>query len=66
MHTRHEALVLSNLRDHGPCALRDLAVDSGLNLGQLRYALVRPMEEGLVVMDSGQGARTTGYRLAPR
>lgn len=62
--TRHEPLVLRALVERGPCSLRDLVGATGLNAGQLRYALARPLGEGLVVMNGGQGSRSTTYRVA--
>lgn len=61
--TRHEPLVLGALESGAQLSLRDLANTTGLNAGQLRYALARPLEEGVVIMDGGQGSRTTTYRL---
>ncbi|WP_238147996.1 ATP-binding protein [Rothia halotolerans] len=61
--TVHEERILATLRDHGPIALKDLAARTGLNSGQVRYALALPLAEGVVAMSGGQGHRSTLYRL---
>lgn len=63
--TRHEARVLRALGDHTAMSLRDIMAATGLTAGQVRYALALPVEEGLVVMEGGQGSRRTAYRRSP-
>ncbi|WP_462418835.1 ATP-binding protein [Kytococcus sp. Marseille-QA3725] len=62
--TRHEARVLRTLSHSEGISIHDLAAESSLNIGQVRYALKRPLAEGVVLMEGRQGDRTTTYRLA--
>lgn len=63
--TRHEHRLLGVLADRGPLSIKELATAADLNIGQARYALARPLEEGVVQMDGGQGRKSTRYVLAP-
>lgn len=62
--TRHEHAVLAALvRMPDGATLRALTSVTGLTDRQVRYALRLPLDEGIVVMDGGQGNRQTAYRL---
>ncbi|XJN90579.1 ATP-binding protein [Micrococcus luteus] len=62
--TRHEHAVLAALvRMPDGATLRALTSATGLTDRQVRYALRLPLDEGIVVMDGGQGNRQTAYRL---
>ena len=61
--TRHESHVLRLLVESGAMPIRELARTAGLSVSQIRYALARPIAEGLVVMEGRQGQRDTRYRV---
>lgn len=62
--TVNEPVVLSALvRNPGPHTIHELAAATGLTLGQLRYALAKPLREGIVVMEGGQGLKSTRYSV---
>lgn len=61
--TVNEGRVLAALGADGALSLQELGERVGLSLGQVRYALSRPLEEGIVVMIGGQGSRTTRYHI---
>lgn len=64
--TRNEQTVIRAIHDAHDPSIHDLVSTTSLSIGQIRYALAGPIAEGLVIMDGGQGARTTVYRLAHR
>lgn len=49
----------------GGTTVSALRGDTGLSARQVRYALNRMMQAGLVAMDGGQGHRSTTYRRLP-
>lgn len=62
--TRNEPAVLSALAAASAAlTIHDLISQSGLNDTQVRYALQQPILDGIVVMDGGQGHKSTTYRL---
>ena len=61
--TRNEHLVISELfRTDGSLTMQELSQMTGLSIGQVRYALARPVEEGVVLMEGGPG-KLTHYQL---
>lgn len=62
--TRHEPLVLAALATADGLTLAEVLARTGLNRQQVRYALRRPLAEGLVVMAGGRGRQDTRYRMA--
>ncbi|MGL4831888.1 MAG: ATP-binding protein [Propionibacteriaceae bacterium] len=60
--TRNEAIVLDALRD-GDLTINEIQERTSLSLGQIRYALALPLQEGLVLMNGKQGDRSTRYQL---
>ena len=63
--TRNElrVMMLLTLNPSGLSA-QQIADTTGLNIRQVRYALARPSQEGLITVLGGQGVRSTRYRLA--
>lgn len=47
----------------GPLTIHELVAATGMTIGQIRYALARPLVECIVVMDGRQGLKSTRYRL---
>ncbi|WP_130866500.1 ATP-binding protein [Acidipropionibacterium timonense] len=63
--TRNVERVLGALRADDDLTIHDLVRNTGLTIGQVRYALRAPLAEGIVVMAGGQGVRSTTYRITP-
>lgn len=63
--TRHEPAVLAALSSSHGLSIHAVAAAAQLKVAQVRYALARPLAEELVIMEGGQGQKTTTYRLAP-
>lgn len=61
--TKNEPAVIDVLADRGAASIRELQSATGLTMSQVRYALARPLEAGLVEMDGSQGRQNTVYRL---
>lgn len=62
--TKHEATVLQAVATWvDGVTLRDVSEQVGLSERQVRYALARPLAEGIVEMQGRQGNRRTTYRL---
>ncbi|RAV31907.1 AAA family ATPase [Corynebacterium heidelbergense] len=62
--TRHEPRLIEAFAQAGhPLDIHELCSRTGLTIGQVRYALSRPIDEGLIIMEGRQGARNTHYRL---
>lgn len=62
--TRHEWDLVRALSATDSLTIHELAASTNLSLSQVRYALRRPTDEGLIIMDGRQGVRSTTYRLA--
>ncbi|EFG47983.1 divergent AAA domain protein [Brevibacterium mcbrellneri ATCC 49030] len=60
--TKNEATVLGALA-MGPLDIHALAEASNLTIGQVRYALRRPLQENIVAMEGRQGIKSTRYSL---
>lgn len=62
--TINEPRVLSALfHSTHPLSVSMIADATGLDIRQIRYALKRPLEEGLVKRNGGQGSKKTTYQL---
>lgn len=61
--TRNEPRVLAVVSEGGALTIQEIAQRTGLNLRQVRYALERPLAEGIVLMEGKQGQKTTRYTL---
>lgn len=61
--TKNEPLVLRVLDAEGVASFQTMLSASGLTQGQLRYALARSLETGVVEMVGAQGRKDTVYRL---
>lgn len=62
--TRNEYRTLAALAAAtGPLTIHELVAATGMTIGQIRYALARPLVEGIVVMDGRQGLKSTRYKL---
>ena len=61
--TKNEADVLGALATRGPLDIHELSAATKLTIGQVRYALRRPLQEGIVIMEGRQGVKSTRYSL---
>lgn len=62
--TRNEHTILAALASaDGPLTVHEVVDATGMTIGQVRYALNQPLEDGIVVMEGKQGVKSTRYRL---
>lgn len=62
--TRNEHRTLAALAaTANPMTIHELVGATDMTIGQIRYALARPLADGIVVMDGKQGLKSTRYRL---
>ncbi len=62
--TRNEHRILNALTTaDSPLTIHQVVDATGLTIGQVRYALNQPLEDGIVVMEGKQGLKSTRYHL---
>ena len=62
--TRNEHRILAALATaDSPLTIHQVVDATGLTIGQVRYALNQPLEDGIVVMEGKQGLKSTRYHL---
>lgn len=62
--TKNEHQILEALAAaDSPLTIHQVVDATGMTIGQVRYALNQPLEDGIVVMEGKQGLKSTRYRL---
>lgn len=62
--TKNEPVIFAALRERGPLSIDELVAQTGLSVGQIRYALAPALREARILRAGGQGHQGTTYSLA--